>query len=128
MIGVKGHVHVAFGTPLTDISDDAEEVARQVDRQIIREYRLQGTNRLGLQHLAKSEPGAVPALQAMPDWHIPTDSRKQFENRLAAVSPELRPYMLKMYANPTISRYADQESDPFEPHEEESPGGETRQD
>lgn len=126
MIGFKGHVHVAFGTPLTDISDVAEEVARQIDRQIIREYRLQGTNRLGLEQLVESESRAVPALQAMPEWEIGEDSRKRFEERLTAVSPALRPYMLKMYANPAISRYADQDSDPFGPPGDERPGSEAR--
>ncbi|MGM0633289.1 MAG: 1-acyl-sn-glycerol-3-phosphate acyltransferase [Pseudomonadota bacterium] len=113
MIDFKGHVHVAFGTPLTDVSDDAEEVAASIDRQIIREYRLQGTNRLGLEELARIEPSAVPALQAMPDWHIEDGSRRQFRERLEAVESPLRPYMLKMYANPVISRHAAQTSDPF---------------
>lgn len=113
VIGFKGHVHVAFGTPLTDISDDAEEVAASIDRQIIREYRLQGTNRLGLEELARIEPSAVPALQTMPDWRIEDASRRQFLERLQAVEPPLRPYMLKMYANPVISRHAAQTSDPF---------------
>lgn len=128
MIGFKGHVHVAFGTPLTEVSDDAEEVAWQIDRQIIREYLMQGTNRLGLEYLAASEPRAVPALQAMPDWEIAESSRKRFDERLAAVPPELRRYMLKMYANPAISRYADQDSDPFELPEEERVTGQARTD
>ncbi|MEX1198325.1 MAG: 1-acyl-sn-glycerol-3-phosphate acyltransferase [Pseudohongiellaceae bacterium] len=128
MIGFKGHVHVAFGTPLTDISDDAEEVAQQIDRQLIREYRLQGTNRLGLEKLVESEPQAVPALQAMPEWEIGADSRQRFEERLAAVPPALRPYMLKMYANPVISRRADQDSDPFAEPGEDQPGTGARPD
>lgn len=123
MIGFKGHVHVAFGTPLCDVSDDAEEVAGQIDREIIREYRLQGTNRLALEMLLEIEPQAVPALRDMPGWEMEAGSRQRFEARLAAVPAPLRPWMLKMYANPVISRYARQEPGPSEAGGTGAPAG-----
>jgi len=50
----------------------------------------------------------------MPGWEMDGGSRERFEARLAAVATPLRRWMLKMYANPVISRYAGQDVDPFQ--------------
>lgn len=113
MTGFKGHVHVSFGTPLENLADDAEAIARDIDRQIIREYRLQGTNRLALERLREEQPDAVPALQKLPSWDISAESRQRFDERLEQAGPALRPWLLRQYANPVISRHADQDGDPF---------------
>jgi len=92
MVGFKGHVHVSFGTEITLSSEDAEQAAAQVDAQIIRNYLLQPTNHLAMQNLR----GAAATFDD-------DDSVRRFETRLAEAAPEIRPWLLQMYANPVLS-------------------------
>src|SRR5690606_30772403 len=108
MIGFKGHVHVAFGEQLVLDTEDADEAAVSIDRQVVDNYLLQNTNFLAVHKLHESEPESVseavlnriPALSA-----IPQASQEAFESRLQAADPKIRPYLLRMYANPVFSRY-----------------------
>jgi glycerol-3-phosphate O-acyltransferase len=114
MIGFKGHVHVSFGVPVQLSSDAAEAAAAQIDAQIIHNYLLQPTNFLALEKLRETDPGRVPPIALPPDLVVPVnrDSAEKFETRLAAADPRIRPYLLQMYANPVISRFA-AGNDPF---------------
>lgn len=105
MMGFKGHVHVSFGTELNPSSDDAEEIARQIDSQIINNYRLQGTNFLALEMLWELQPDLVPELKSVPETVINSDSRHRFEQRINEAPEEVQVWMLQMYANPVIRRY-----------------------
>ncbi len=114
MIGFKGHVHVAFGKEIQLESDDADAAAAKVDEQIIQNYLLQTTNFLALEKLREIAPELIPPME-MPEQR-PVDvagSRAKFEERLAAADPRIRPWLLQMYANPVISRYAVGKEDPF---------------
>ncbi len=115
MIGFKGHVHVSFGQEVSLTSDDADDAARQIDKQIIQNYLLQPTNFLALQKLRDSDPQRVPAIDLPADLVVPmnAESAAKFEERLDAADPVIRPYLLQAYANPVISRYAAGKSDPF---------------
>ena len=42
--GFNGHVNLVFGKPLVVTTNNAEEIARQLDEQIVRNYQLQPTN------------------------------------------------------------------------------------
>src|SRR5690554_4608517 len=64
MVGLKGHVHVAFGQELQLGAQDDEEIARIIDEQIVRNYRLQQTNFLSLQRLLSMSDQSVPPLNA----------------------------------------------------------------
>lgn len=92
MIGFKGHVHVSFGTEITLGSDDADTAAAQVDAQIIRNYLLQPTNHLALQML---QGDSVTAGN--------DDSSRRFQERVTQAAVQMRPFLLRMYANPVIS-------------------------
>src|SRR5690606_8972296 len=120
LVGFKGHVHVAFGKELVLDSDDVDAAAAAIDQEIIHNYRLHSTNHLALHKLMLSEPELVPNLEEGVDLGIPTgadaeSSRTAFEERLAAADPAIRRWMLRMYANPVISRFAAGKDDPFAP-------------
>jgi 1-acyl-sn-glycerol-3-phosphate acyltransferase len=85
IVGQKGHVHVAFGTPLQEEYSDVEQVAQAIDKQIYQNYYLHPSNFIAAQQ--DSEKVTATAKQA-------------FEKRLQAIKPELQETVLKMYANP----------------------------
>jgi hypothetical protein len=91
--GAKGHVHVAFGSPLGAGFESPEAVATEVDRQIIGNYRLHPVNILAFQQLE----GEGAALGGM-DQPSPVQ-RSEFQQRLNTVAQEHRPWLLAMYAN-----------------------------
>jgi len=108
MIGFKGHVHVAFGTEINFESDDADIAAALIDQQILNAYLLQATNYLAWEKLKAEDPGSLPEvlITEAPVSAGDTQSRLRFEKQLEAADPHIRPYLLRMYANPVISRYA----------------------
>jgi hypothetical protein len=118
MVGFKGHVHVAFGDELQLDAQDADAIAELIDKQVIHNYRVQQTNLIALQLLCQQNPGYVPELDAeanellaafKPDPVV----KVKFDARLATLDAKVLPYVLQMYANPVISRYARGSQDPF---------------
>ncbi len=93
--GHKGRVHVSFGEVLRADFADAEAVVREIDRQVICQYRLFPSN-----YLAYAEQGHVCADV---DARSTTEEQRQFDERLTQCPPEYRPYWLAMYANPLHS-------------------------
>jgi 1-acyl-sn-glycerol-3-phosphate acyltransferase len=112
MIGFKGHVHVAFGNEIELTSDDAEEAAAMIDAQVLENYLLQPTNFHALYKLMSSDPTSVPQLQLPKRAGDSADmeSVEKFDERLNLLPEKSRPYMLRMYANPVIRRYATKQS------------------
>lgn len=99
--GFKGNVHVAFGDVLAGDYADAEEVAAELDRQILKNYRLHASN--------------YAAQAMMPDDHLQLlsrnliikdldEKRPLFEKRVQQCPPECRDILVAMYANPVISK------------------------
>jgi 1-acyl-sn-glycerol-3-phosphate acyltransferase len=118
MVGYKGRVHVAFGEELVLDSDDDQQIASQIDQQIIHQYCMQQTNLIALRKLRAMDPDYVPALAddgetLLADFVPDAEVQARFEARLDAMDEKVRPYVLKMYANPVISRYAKAAGDPF---------------
>ena len=101
--GNKGRVHVSFGEPLGDSFEDAESVAREVDRQIIREYCLHPTNLFAWEirnnRAAEELPSTLYAEEGVVD-------RAAFEARIDALPPAQREYALDIYANAVASKLA----------------------
>ncbi|RBW46635.1 1-acyl-sn-glycerol-3-phosphate acyltransferase [Psychromonas sp. B3M02] len=85
IIGQKGHVHVAFGQPLSGDFENAEQVAEEIDTQIYRNYYLHPSNLIAAQQ-------DVDNLSAK--------DIAAFKARIQAIPPELQETVLKMYANP----------------------------
>ncbi|HEX4882347.1 MAG TPA: 1-acyl-sn-glycerol-3-phosphate acyltransferase [Porticoccaceae bacterium] len=109
IMGDKGRVHVAFGTPLAgaDLASD-QTLARAIDRAILRDYRLCATHFLAHELLHGPDPRAekLRATLVEADWPA---SEQRFRERLAAVPAAERDIFLAMYANP-LRRRLDLES------------------
>lgn len=91
--GDKGRVQLHFGHPIGADMGTPDEVAAEIDRQVIGGYRLFPTHYLALEAL-----GDAPEL--VPRKAITRQDRDRFDKRLAAVPETLRPYWLAQYANP----------------------------
>ena len=104
MIGFKGRVHIGFGSELDIQCDDPDEIALQIDRQVREHYRLQDSNYLAFDMLR--DKGWLPegCEDIRPGNHnVGAESREFFQQRLAAVRPELHQTLLLSYANPLIN-------------------------
>tara|TARA_R110001606_G_scaffold371888_1_gene528816 strand:- start:111 stop:1244 length:1134 start_codon:yes stop_codon:yes gene_type:complete len=103
MIGFKGHVHVAFGEEICLESDDADAAAALIDRQVVSNYLLQPSNYFALEKLRANDPEFAkefaPSTEAVNDASI-----AEMQKRLDHAPPNIRPYLLQMYANPVLSR------------------------
>ncbi|WP_067587486.1 1-acyl-sn-glycerol-3-phosphate acyltransferase [Endozoicomonas ascidiicola] len=103
--GFKGHVHVAFGQPLTDSFNDAGDVAREVDRQIHHNYQLQPSNLLALETLEGDSFSTENAIESLFPNINTKKKRSEFANRLESCPEAHRQGFLKMYAQPAINRF-----------------------
>lgn len=112
LTGYKGRVHVAFNEPMAEDYADARAVAREADRRILTSYRLFVSN-----YLAFEKMDDAPAL-SVGDWRsafapqVLAQEQARFEQRLASCPPDQRPYWLMQYANPVISQFRQQASEP----------------
>lgn len=103
--GQKGHVHVHFGEKLQADFENADEVAEQLDRQIIKNYILHPSNYFAYQKLHGEYPKGVYSDKALSfDSSKLTVKEKEFEERLAQCPAEQQPYLLAAYANPIVSK------------------------
>ncbi len=108
--GDKGHIHIAFGQPLTDEYENAHAVVAEVDRQIYQQYRLTGLNleafsRINpdrLQGLPETEPSTLFQTLA-PDENM-SKAKIAFDQRLAQCPTEYHDHLTMMYAYPVINR------------------------
>ncbi len=91
--GDKGRVQLRFGTPIGVDMATPDEVAGEIDRQVIGGYRLYPSHYLALEAL-----GEAPELVARKT--ITRQDRERFKARLENVPEALRPYWLLQYANP----------------------------
>ena len=110
--GYKGHVHVAFGKPLTDSYDNAEAVVAEVDHQIWSNYKLQPANLFAWEAISSEFLKTNPCLrvpetaQLFPGTDLET-KRAEFSRHLERCTPEHRDRYLQMYAYPVVNRYKD---------------------
>ena len=81
----KGHVHLAFGQPITAGCESPEQLAKTIDEQIIDSFFLHPGN-----YIAGGCKQAV----------IDTADAQAFEQRMARVPDELKSLVLAMYAKP----------------------------
>ena len=91
--GSKGRDQLKFGTPVGADMATPDEVAAEIDRQVIGGYRLFPSHYLALEALGES-----PELVARKS--ITRQDRERFKARLASVPEALQPYWLGQYANP----------------------------
>jgi len=103
--GDKGAVHVSYGSPLRGDFQSPEDVAAEVDRQILCNYRLHPSNYIAYQISTGTLPDVVlPGEVSRFDLDRHGDKIRQFEARMNAIPEPHRPYFLRIYANPVISK------------------------
>ncbi len=103
IMGAKGAIHVAFGELLDAEFEDAQQVADAVDRQIIRNYRLQATNFIAYAALGGDDPRVREWRAAIAEEKL-AEARAAFSARLTHLPTEHRKILLTMYANPVLRR------------------------
>ncbi|WP_421866916.1 1-acyl-sn-glycerol-3-phosphate acyltransferase [Motiliproteus sp.] len=89
IVGFKGDVHVAFGEPIEAEFDNAEQLAEEIDRQVILNYHLHASNLLAAEQTNEQLPAA---------------KRDGYLSRLNEVDPKVRPWFVAQYANPVLSK------------------------
>ncbi|MDG2177134.1 MAG: 1-acyl-sn-glycerol-3-phosphate acyltransferase [Gammaproteobacteria bacterium] len=106
MIGDKGDVHVAYGEKI-QFSDavTAEGVAREIDKQIIRNYKLHAVNYAAMELVQDDfmDFSTVPELLQISLAEF-NSKRRVIKSRLGKMPKALQPYVLNMYANPVIRK------------------------
>ncbi len=98
--GYKGRVHVEFGDPLCGEFDSAEQVALEIDRQIVESYRLFPTHLHAWRMLGERDPPS----ELMPFALEESPALARFAARVDMCPDEYRPFLLAMYANPIRRR------------------------
>lgn len=104
--GYKGRVHIHFSTPLETLPEDAKQLATEIDRQILGNYRLFPVHYLAYAMYAERDPELqVPeAMQLFPAEEV-ARAEAEWQRRLAACPEEQRPYLVLQYANPVRNQY-----------------------
>lgn len=103
--GQKGHVHVAFGEPLSGYYADTDAVAAEIDRQIWSQYVLHPSNCFAFDaqgEEARSLPYSDKSLPFEPGNL--REERAAFDLHVSAVPSEYRDIVLEMYANPVRNK------------------------
>jgi len=104
LVGAKGHVHLAFGEPVSGV-ETADEVVDEVDRQIFALYRLHPTNIFAyeMQQGSNAMVSQWKSEMNCDDWDT---AAKSFNARLQNIDESYRDLVIAMYANPVCSRLA----------------------
>ncbi len=111
LTGFKGHVHVHFGTPITDAADTPKELAERIDAEMHRHYHLHASNLIAYEmsqthRLSHQTEPAMPETIETAEAYSPADieaARAELERRLESADAALHPFLLAMYANPVTS-------------------------
>ena len=106
MIGFKGQVDVAFGSALYITDDNPDEIAAEIDRQILQNYKLHDINFLAVKRL--EQEGLISLNRfgnRIAERKMSDVSQEKFEKRLNAIDPSLHKHFLFSYANPVITKY-----------------------
>ena len=100
--GQKGQVILRLGTPLVGQFESPEEVALEIDRQILNHLELFPVNYWALSKLGEPEYRSVHEEVGIP---VAKKDALVLTKRLKKCPPSFRSYWLKMYANPVVNRH-----------------------
>lgn len=87
----KGHVHLAFGEPITSGCDTPDELAQTIDRHIVESFYLHPGN-----YVAANHADAIVSCEAQ--------DIKEFDERMRAVPEHLRDFVTAIYARPVTRK------------------------
>ena len=106
MIGFKGRVDVTFGKELQINNDDPEEIAAEIDHQILENYKLHDINFLALERLRQDGLISPNRLSGqITKRNISNVSYNKFKKRFESINPKLHKYFLFSYANPILTKH-----------------------
>jgi len=104
--GYKGRVHLAFGAPMQQIPEDAKELAAELDRQILGNYRLFPVHYLAYAMWEERDDALqVPTAESLFDAEEVARAKAEWGRRLAACPSVQQPYLIQQYANPVRNQY-----------------------
>lgn len=103
--GEKGCVHLAFGDVLRGHYDDAEQVAAAIDGQIWDNYVLHPSNLIAYSELMNSSVD-YPVGSKVQAFELEKceEEKKELLRRASELPAEQRGILLRMYANPVVSK------------------------
>jgi hypothetical protein len=103
--GYKGRVHLHFGPPVAGL-EDTKQLAREVDRQILGQYRLFPVHYLAysMWEGREAELNVPAASELFPAAEL-AKAEAEWQKRLAACSAEEKPFLILQYANPVRNKY-----------------------
>ena len=105
-VGYKGRVQVNFGEPISQLSENADELALEIDRQIHCLYQLFPTNILAWQMQEERETATVELLkQYWPDENW-AEAQDKFNAHLELMPEAQRELVINIYAAPVIKQLA----------------------
>ena len=96
--GYKGDVHITFGTPLSDGLETPEDIASQIDEQIINGYRLHDSNYVAAEIID-------PSSKNFRNHTVNNNKKAAFMERLNRCDKEMQDIFLTMYANPVLRQH-----------------------
>ncbi|MDG1164431.1 MAG: 1-acyl-sn-glycerol-3-phosphate acyltransferase [Porticoccaceae bacterium] len=100
LVEYKGRIQVNFGQPISAEYEIADQLAAEIDRQILSNYKLFPTNILAWQMQGDKDSAALAALkQRWPreDW---LETEVRFKSHLAAIPSMHRQIVIDAYATP----------------------------
>lgn len=104
--GYKGRVHINFGTPITQVPEDARQLAAEIDQQILCDYRLFPVHYLAYAMWDKRDAElAIPSLGELFSSEEIARAEAEWSRRLSACPSEHRPYLIQQYATPVRNQY-----------------------
>lgn len=103
--GYKGRVHLHFSPPVAGL-EDTKQLAQEMDRHILGQYRLFPVHYLAYAMWEGHEVELnVPAASDVFDAAELAKAEAQWNKRLAACSAEEKPFLILQYANPVRNQY-----------------------
>ncbi len=104
--GYKGRVHLSFGRPMDRVAEDAKQMALELDRQIIGNYRLFPVHYLAYAMWeGRDTELEVPTAEALFDAEEVARAQAEWSRRLAACPGVQQPYLVLQYAMPVRNQY-----------------------
>ncbi|NWL78478.1 glycerol acyltransferase [Pseudomonas taiwanensis] len=104
--GYKGRVHIAFGSEIGSASEDAKQLAQEIDKQILGGYRLFPVHYLAYAMWGERDPELrVPTAAEVFKGDELARAKAEWQKRLDACPEEQRPYLIQQYATPVRNQY-----------------------
>ncbi len=104
--GYKGRVHIAFGSEIGSASEDAKQLAQEIDKQILGSYRLFPVHYLAYAMWGERDPELrVPIAADLFKGDELARAKAEWQKRLDACPEEQRPYLIQQYATPVRNQY-----------------------